>query len=240
MDSDTKITVILSKENFIKWKMQIKIVLMAKGFTDYLTATPDSPSSDQKKEMGEVMWLMIQSLSDVDMKLVEGYDSTPKAMYDRLMSKYEPIHRSRMRDLFRKLLSSNDGSPTEILQNVRRLKTYIESPEVKDKWEEMFIIITLSKLDEEIAVKIIYSKEHPINTFEDLERRALHYTRIANKSDQPKVKVENSLSLNVKTQIKCSHCGRDGHLEHQCYGKHPQLKPSYSQRRKSRMNKNKN
>ena len=225
----------LNKDNFFTWKTQLSFALKAKGIGKILTqnrpATGDAEQDKYDQNTGKAQNIIYQTLSEEDKLFVTNYHDTAKQMYDRLCSKYESSHRTRIADLYQELFSPMYGDIEEICQKVRSIFIALLSLNANEKFEEMFIYVCLSKYvgrpNMDVFIQQIKSQEESLKKYEDFEKRVSEYARSMANSTENVVKNEAPLSFNIHRKFYrkfCNHCKVGGHQTERCWIKNPSLR----------------
>ena len=219
----------LSQDRFEHWRTSIRFLLQSKRCDGLLNFTPTEETEEIRAKMGKASFLILNTLSDEDISFVQGYDATPKMLFDRICSKYESSA-----ELFRKLFTTEKGKGDEIIGKVRQIKISLEALKAQSKWDEMFVYIALSKFEETLdpLVKQILAAEKPITNITELETRVCEYIRSTGvKENLKNVQNESPLALNILNKEKkfvCEHCKKRGHTIDKCYIKNPALNPRHA------------
>ena len=204
------------------------------------------------KDVKKARSIIGATVSESVMVYIEGLEE-PSDMWMMLERKYNPKSQVMLRQAVRSFTTvrkSDDIMMETHLQHVQRLKRRLEE-QGEMVSNNMYIGILLNSVpgsEWEIAVNILESTENltpeiVINRLLEAERK-LHgpsndsavvgkkQALFTNKSN-PKSK-DNKSKDTKKASLKCTSCGKSGHVESDCWEKHPEKRPERKKEKKEK------
>ncbi|TMC14556.1 MAG: DDE-type integrase/transposase/recombinase, partial [Chloroflexi bacterium] len=195
------------------------------------------------RKMKKARSLIGASVSSSVMTYIEGMDD-PAKMWEELENRYNPKSQATLLQVVREfMLAQKDDSINmeHHLQRVQRLKRQVEEQGEKIS-DTIYNSVLLNSVpdDYKITVSILESQDNLTPTI--IINRLLEETRkiYANGSSGSDVRVALYTSLSGKSEksgndskrnLKCTGCGKDGHVEADCWTKHPEKRPKKNGRK---------
>src|SRR5579862_2096253 len=190
------------------------------------------------KKMKKARSIIGASVSPSVMTYIEGMDD-PAKMWTELEDRYNPKSQATLLQLIREFMMARKEDSIDMehhLQRIQRLKCQVEEQGEKIS-DNIFNSVLLNSVPEnyKIAVSILESQDKL--TPQIIVNRLLEETRkmyghgsgdgrvaLFTHSGKPGDKKNNSGKLN----LKCTECKRTGHVEADCWIKHPEKRPAKS------------
>lgn len=207
--------------------------------TDQEVATTEYESKLEQwtKKAKKARKMIISTITASVMTYVEGVRD-PAEMWKILEERYNPKTRVTLRQLQRQFntikMEDNDGDMEKHLQQVERLKLQIE--EQGEKVSESFytsILLNSAPDKYQIAVSILENQDD-VTPSVIINRLLEEYrkfsggegskSKLAMLTNSTRKETRGNFKKGPKYEIKCNHCHRKGHLEVQCWIKHPALR----------------
>src|SRR5947199_5627870 len=198
------------------------------------------------RKMKKARSLIGASVSSSVMTYIEGMDD-PAKMWEELENRYNPKSQATLLQVVREfMLAQKDDSINmeHHLQRVQRLKRQVEEQgeKISDTISNSVLLNSVPD-DYKITVSILESQDNLTPTI--IINRLLKETRkiYANGSSESDVRVALYTSLSGKSDrnsksgndskrnLKCTGCDKDGHVEADCWTKHPEKRPKKNGRK---------
>jgi Reverse transcriptase (RNA-dependent DNA polymerase)/gag-polypeptide of LTR copia-type/Integrase core domain len=210
--------------------------------SDTLKSEYEMKLATWNKKMKKARSTIGASVTPSVMTYIDGMDD-PAKMWQVLADRYNPKSQATLLQLVREFMTAKKDDSIDMehhLQRVQRLKRQVEEQGEKIS-DTIYNSVLLNSVpdDYKITVSILESQEKLTPT--TIINRLLEETRKiygAGGGDTKVALMSNSSSGNpagktkkkdtTKINLKCTSCGKNGHVEADCWTKHPEKRPTKS------------
>lgn len=234
----------LTEKNFTMWKFRMQHILQDRGLWKCIETVDPSLSSSSKppkppsvEEEQKAIAQIVLCLSDEITPLVQRLNATTaKEIWSALIKQFEQKGLSSRVYLRRRLLNIKYKVGDTMQAHLNRISDLSNQLEAVGAGfsDSDLALITLCSLPDEYESFIVQVEARPLKevTFEyvtsrllsEAARREMHDREIFEQKrlsmEGPDIGQQRSFSARVKDV--CSHCGRAGHIEKNCWDKYPE------------------
>src|SRR5579871_5753753 len=245
----------LKETNYRSWSITVRAILRERRLFAIVEGTEKAPAissedaNDPNKAAAyaqdleafesrkmKACTILLATISPRLITYVEDVDDDPAEIWNILKDRYKPVTQITRTQALRELqdLKLEEGGDMEAhVREFKAVKRRVEEQGLKfeDDYFKTMLLLSVSKTYE-ITVSILESMpgittEMAINRLleEYRKKKAGDKVAMALLTKQKGNKAGKGGKSSEKAKMKCNHCQKLGHVENECWVKHPELRP---------------